>query len=75
MGACFTTWNGVVSNSTPWAPLAGVAPSGTANTTKTMLQVGGWTKKWRIIEWGYIFTTAPTGTDSYDPSSPGVEGD
>lgn len=57
---CFIAWAGVSTALT--APLAGVAPSGTANTVKTILQVGGTlTNKWRIIEWGYTFTTAPTG--------------
>jgi hypothetical protein len=56
---CFIAWGGATTALT--APLAGVAPSGTANTVKTVLQVGGNTKKIRIIEWGYDFTTLPTG--------------
>lgn len=63
---CFIAWNGVISASTPWAPLVGVVPSGTINTAKTMLQLGGSTKKFRLIEWGYNFTSAPTGLVTVD---------
>lgn len=61
MGApCYITWNGAVSTSTPWAPIAGVATSAVSGTTKTMLQLKPGTPKVRIIEWGYTFTAAPT---------------
>lgn len=56
---CFIAWGGVTTALT--APLAGVAPSGTVSTVKTVLQVGGSAKKSRVIAWGYSFTTAPTG--------------
>lgn len=56
---CFIAWGGVTTALT--APLAGVAPSATPSTVKTVLQVAGNAKKSRIIEWGYSFTTAPTG--------------
>lgn len=57
--SCFITWGGVTSALT--APVAGVAPSATPSTVKTILQVGGSTKQWRVTEWGYMLTTAPTG--------------
>jgi hypothetical protein len=62
--SCFITWNGVIATSTPWAPLTGVAPP--TPPLRTLLQVGGNAKKWRIIEWGYNFTTAPTGLVTID---------
>lgn len=57
---CYITWNGVVSTSTPWTPIAAVATSATSGTKLTMLQLKPGTPKVRIIEWGYSLTAAPT---------------
>jgi hypothetical protein len=55
---CFIAWNAVTTALT--APMAGTATSATANTVKTILQIKPGAGKIRIVEWGYIFTTAPT---------------
>lgn len=54
----FIAWGGITTALT--APLAGVTPAA-ANTVKTVLQIGGNPKKWRVVEWGYAFTSSPTG--------------
>jgi hypothetical protein len=55
---CFITWNAVTTALT--APMSGTATSSTSGTAKTILQVKPGSNKIRVVEWGYIFTTAPT---------------
>jgi hypothetical protein len=56
--ACFIVWNADTSAST--GPPTATATSATSGTVKTILQLRpAVSNKYRIIEWGYGFDTAP----------------
>ena len=54
---CYIIWNAVSTALT--APMAGTATAAVSGTVKTILQLQN-TKKMRIVEWGYVFTSTPT---------------
>jgi hypothetical protein len=55
---CYIIWNAVTTALSGTTIMAGTASAATV-TPKTILQLQN-TKKMRIVEWGYIFTTTPT---------------
>lgn len=56
---CFILWNAVTTALSGTTVMAGTASAAVSGTPKTILQIQN-SKKMRIIEWGYIFTTTPT---------------
>lgn len=56
---CYICWNGATSALSGTTVMAAVNTSATAGTPMTMLQIKPGPAKIRIIEWGYLFKTAP----------------
>lgn len=61
---CYITWSGIVPTTATTSPYgtvqSAIASQSTAGQPKTILQIATG-KKIRVVEWGYLLSSAPTG--------------